>query len=107
MLTLKAAGLLDVDAGEILRPGILKIEDDRIVGVGGEVAQDGPDQVAPGVGFALGAQADRNHREQRRVRQGIVLEQVVAQGTRTHRQDDVVDGDARRLLDALDAFQRP
>jgi imidazolonepropionase-like amidohydrolase len=36
VLTLKAAGLLDVDAGEIIRPGILKIEDDRIVGVGGE-----------------------------------------------------------------------
>ena len=36
MLTLKAAGLLDVDAGEILRPGILKIADDRIVGVGGD-----------------------------------------------------------------------
>ena len=35
MLTLKAAGLLDVDAGEIIRPGILRIEGDRIVGVGG------------------------------------------------------------------------
>ena len=33
--TLKAAGLLDVDAGEIVRPGILRIEGDRIVGVGG------------------------------------------------------------------------
>lgn len=35
MLTLKAAGLLDVDSGEIIRPGILRIEGDRIVGVGG------------------------------------------------------------------------
>jgi imidazolonepropionase-like amidohydrolase len=35
VLTLKAAGLLDVDAGEIVRPGVLRIEDDRIVGVGG------------------------------------------------------------------------
>ena len=35
MLTLKAAGLLDVDAGEIVRPGVLRIEGDRIVGVGG------------------------------------------------------------------------
>ena len=35
MLTLKAAGLLDVDAGEIVRPGILRVEGDRIVGVGG------------------------------------------------------------------------
>ena len=35
MLTLKAAGLLDVDAGEIVRPGIVRIEDDRIVGLGG------------------------------------------------------------------------
>ena len=35
MLTLKAAGLLDIDAGEILRPGILHIEGNRIVGVGG------------------------------------------------------------------------
>src|SRR5277367_3141463 len=36
MLTLKAAGLLDVDAGEIVSPGILRIDDDRIVGVGGK-----------------------------------------------------------------------
>ncbi|MFZ2174923.1 MAG: amidohydrolase family protein [Rhodococcus sp. (in: high G+C Gram-positive bacteria)] len=35
MLTMKAAGLLDVDTGEIIRPGILRIEDDRIVGIGG------------------------------------------------------------------------
>ena len=38
MLTLKAAGLLDLDAGEIVRPGILRIEDDRIAGIGGPVA---------------------------------------------------------------------
>ncbi|MET7769317.1 amidohydrolase family protein [Nocardia sp. NPDC005366] len=37
-LTLKAAGLLDVDTGTITRPGILRIEDDRIVGVGGAEA---------------------------------------------------------------------
>jgi len=37
VLTLKAAGLLDVDAGEIVSPGILRIENDRIVGVGGSV----------------------------------------------------------------------
>ena len=36
MLTLKAAGLVDIDAGEIVRPGILRIEDDRIAGVGGD-----------------------------------------------------------------------
>jgi imidazolonepropionase-like amidohydrolase len=34
-LTLKAGGLLDLDAGEIVRPGILRIEGDRIAGVGG------------------------------------------------------------------------
>ena len=48
MLTLKAAGLLDVDAGEIVRPGVLKIEDDRIVGVGGSAdgeVIDLPDQI--------------------------------------------------------------
>ncbi|UGQ13431.1 amidohydrolase family protein [Yinghuangia sp. ASG 101] len=33
--TLKAAGLLDIDQGEIIRPGILKIQGDRIIGVGG------------------------------------------------------------------------
>ncbi|HTQ16120.1 amidohydrolase family protein, partial [Mycobacterium sp.] len=33
-MTLKAAGLLDVDAGEIVRPGVVQIEGDRIVGVG-------------------------------------------------------------------------
>ncbi|NQE70242.1 metal-dependent hydrolase family protein [Nocardia gamkensis] len=36
-LTLKAAGLLDLDTGSIVRPGILRIEDDRIAGVGGAV----------------------------------------------------------------------
>ena len=36
MLTLTAAGLVDVDAGKIVRPGVLRIEDDRIVGVGGD-----------------------------------------------------------------------
>ena len=35
MLTLKAAGLLDIDAGKIVRPGILRIEGDLIAGVGG------------------------------------------------------------------------
>ncbi|MEZ0338881.1 amidohydrolase family protein [Mycobacterium sp. pV006] len=41
MLTLKAAGLVDVDTGEIL-PGVVRIDGDRIVGIG-EAAQPGPD----------------------------------------------------------------
>ncbi len=40
MLTLKAAGLLDVDAGEIVRPGILQIDGERIVAVGGSASGD-------------------------------------------------------------------
>ncbi|OBH29332.1 amidohydrolase [Mycobacterium sp. E342] len=36
MLTLKAAGLLDIDAGEIVSPGLVQIEGDRIASVGGE-----------------------------------------------------------------------
>jgi imidazolonepropionase-like amidohydrolase len=40
VLTLKAAGLLDVDAGEIVRPGILRVDGDRIAGVGGAVDCD-------------------------------------------------------------------
>ena len=40
MLTLKAAGLLDVDTGEIVRPGILRIDGDRIVAVGGTPGED-------------------------------------------------------------------
>ncbi|PSR64883.1 MULTISPECIES: metal-dependent hydrolase family protein [Nocardia] len=35
MLTLKAAGVLDIDSGEIMRPGVVRVADDRIVGVGG------------------------------------------------------------------------
>jgi imidazolonepropionase-like amidohydrolase len=35
VLTLTAAGLLDIDSGDIVRPGILHIEENRIVGVGG------------------------------------------------------------------------
>lgn len=52
-LTLKAAGLLDVDTGQIVRPGILRIEDDRIVGVGGasssEVLDLGDQILLPGL----------------------------------------------------------
>src|SRR5690606_36189687 len=39
-LTLRAAGLLDVDSGEIVRPGVLRIDGDRIVGVGGPADGD-------------------------------------------------------------------
>lgn len=35
MVTLKAAGLLDIDTGEVIRPGILHIDGDRIAGAGG------------------------------------------------------------------------
>jgi len=44
-MTLKAGGLLDVDAGKIVRPGILRIEDDRIVGVGGSGPNGSDDDV--------------------------------------------------------------
>ncbi|MDP7725522.1 amidohydrolase family protein [Mycobacterium sp. TY814] len=40
MLTLKAAGLLDVDAGEIVSPGIIRVDGDRIAGIGGEPEGD-------------------------------------------------------------------
>jgi imidazolonepropionase-like amidohydrolase len=35
MLTLQAAGLLDVDAGKVCRPGVVRIDGDRIAGIGG------------------------------------------------------------------------
>ena len=34
VLTLKAAGLVDVDAGVIIRPGIVRVSGDRIIAVG-------------------------------------------------------------------------
>jgi imidazolonepropionase-like amidohydrolase len=37
MLTLRAAGLFHVDTGEVERPGIIRVEGDRIAGVGGAV----------------------------------------------------------------------
>ncbi len=53
MLTLKAAGYLDVDAGEIIRPAILRIDGDRIVGVDGapegEVVDLGDQILLPGL----------------------------------------------------------
>ncbi|WP_181696113.1 amidohydrolase family protein [Nocardia sp. GTS18] len=53
MLTLLAAGLLDIDAGEIVRPGVVRIEGDRIVGIGGEpegeVIELGPVVLLPGL----------------------------------------------------------
>jgi len=36
VITLKAAGLLDVDSGKIVRPGIIRVDGDKIVGIGGE-----------------------------------------------------------------------
>jgi hypothetical protein len=36
VLTLKAAGLLDVDAGHIVEPAIVRVDEGRIVGVGGQ-----------------------------------------------------------------------
>ncbi|GAB89687.1 metal-dependent hydrolase family protein [Gordonia rhizosphera] len=36
MICLKAAGVVDVDAGELVTPGIVRVDGDRIVGVGGE-----------------------------------------------------------------------
>jgi imidazolonepropionase-like amidohydrolase len=50
--TLKAGGLLDVDAGEIIRPGILRIEDDRIVGVG-DCGPNGSDDDVVDLGEAI------------------------------------------------------
>jgi imidazolonepropionase-like amidohydrolase len=35
MQTLVAAGLLDIDSGEIVRPGIIRVDGEHIVGVGG------------------------------------------------------------------------
>ncbi|WP_020109412.1 amidohydrolase family protein [Nocardia sp. 348MFTsu5.1] len=35
MQTLVAAGLLDIDSGEIVRPGVIRIDGERIVGIGG------------------------------------------------------------------------
>ena len=40
-LTLKAAGLLDVDAGEIIRPGVISVDDGRIVGIADFIDRDG------------------------------------------------------------------
>jgi imidazolonepropionase-like amidohydrolase len=42
VLTLKAAGFVDVDTGELVSPGVLRIEGDRIAGGGGP-ADDLPD----------------------------------------------------------------
>ncbi|OBA70343.1 amidohydrolase [Mycobacterium sp. 1554424.7] len=53
MLTLKAAGLLDVDVGEIVCPAIVRVDGDRIAGVGaapaGEVIDLGDQILLPGL----------------------------------------------------------
>ncbi|HEY3877982.1 MAG TPA: amidohydrolase family protein [Trebonia sp.] len=41
MPIIKAAGLVDVDSGELVTPGVLRIEGDRIVGAGPEALADG------------------------------------------------------------------
>lgn len=51
MLTLKAAGLVDVDAGEIVRPAIVRIDDGRIVGLG--EGSQGPDDQVIDLGDAI------------------------------------------------------
>ncbi|MUL68021.1 amidohydrolase [Mycobacterium sp. CBMA 234] len=54
MLTLKAAGLLDVDAGEIVRPGIVRVDGDRIVAVGDGKSDNGVGVDAEGEVIDLG-----------------------------------------------------
>jgi imidazolonepropionase-like amidohydrolase len=53
VLTLKAAGLLDLDAGEIVRPGIVRIDGELIAGVGGrpegEILDLGEQILLPGL----------------------------------------------------------
>ncbi|MGN5237114.1 metal-dependent hydrolase family protein [Rhodococcus sp. SJ-3] len=41
MVTLRAAGLLDIDTGDIIRPGVITVDRDRIVGVGQQQVQQG------------------------------------------------------------------
>lgn len=41
MMTLRAAGLLDVDTGEIIRPGVITVDGDRIVGTGRQPVEQG------------------------------------------------------------------
>jgi imidazolonepropionase-like amidohydrolase len=53
ILTLKAAGLVDVDTGEVIRPGVVRIDGDRIVGIGGapegEIIDLGDSILLPGL----------------------------------------------------------
>ncbi|MFZ2239853.1 MAG: amidohydrolase family protein [Gordonia amarae] len=45
MLIIKAAGLIDVDAGELVTPAVLRVDGDRIVGVNDGVPADDSDEV--------------------------------------------------------------
>ena len=53
------------------------------------------------------AQTDRNHRDERLVRQRVLLDQVGPQGSAADRQNDVVEGDARGRLDGREPLDRP
>ncbi|MEE3849503.1 amidohydrolase family protein [Gordonia sp. LSe1-13] len=68
MITIKAAGLVDVDAGELVTPGIVRVDGDRIVGVGGqpdgEVIDLGDQILLPGlmdmeVNLLMGGRGER------------------------------------------------
>ena len=52
MITLKAAGMLDVDSGEIVRPAVIKVDEGKIVGIGGtpegEIVDLGDQILLPG-----------------------------------------------------------
>ncbi|KJF23923.1 amidohydrolase family protein [Rhodococcus sp. ACPA4] len=53
MITLKAAGMLDVDSGEIVRPAVIKVDEGKIVGIGGtpegEIVDLGDQILLPGL----------------------------------------------------------
>ena len=66
------------------------------------------DQIAAGVGLLLGAQAHRDHRDQRRVRQRVLLDAGSSAARPAHiARTTSLTVTPAAPLDVLDAVQRP
>src|SRR4051794_9785492 len=97
-------GAAVVGVGAIM--GESRVPDARVRDVCRDRDDHGRDPVAERGGVLRRADRHGDHRDQRRAGQLVALDQPLAHGGGTERDDDVVDRDAQLALDGLDGVER-